>query len=364
MSSSPECTQPDFVSPPVLLRQQSSLPASSYLRAARGERLAVPPVWLMRQAGRYLPEYQNVRAHHGFLEVCNTPELACEVTLQPVRRFRFDAAILFSDILVPLVPMGMELSFGQGHGPEIANPIRSSDDVAKLREIEPRESLSHVLESIRMIRTALPKDVALIGFAGAPFTLSAYMVEGGKPDPFANLKTMMYADRPVFEALLEKLATMVAAYLAAMVEAGADAIQLFDTWAGILPDREFRAVNLPVLQRIFSELQSLNVPMTYFVHGGAHLVGAMKDTGCTVMSLDWRVSIPRARREIGEQIALQGNLDPTVLLADEATIRAEVHRVAAEGRAGGGYIFNLGHGILPMTPISSVEIMLDELCRD
>jgi uroporphyrinogen decarboxylase len=340
--------------------QNSSLTASSYLRAARGEKLAVPPVWLMRQAGRYLPEYLELRAKHEFLEVCNVPELAAEATLQPIRRFHFDAAILFSDILVPLVPMGVDLSFGKGHGPQIANPMRSRDDILKLREIEPQESLDNVLEAIRMIRAALPKEVALIGFCGAPFTLSAYMIEGGKPDPFANLKRMMYADRSSFDLLLDKLATMVASYLTAMVEAGADAIQLFDTWSGILPQWEFRAVNLPVLQKIFSALKPLNVPLTYFVHGGAHLVGAMKDTGCTVASLDWRVSLPEARRILGDKIALQGNLDATVLLADEATIRRETRRVKQEGSTG-GHIFNLGHGILPITPIASVEIMLDEL---
>lgn len=342
--------------------QNASLNASSYLRAARGENLAIPPVWLMRQAGRYLLEYLDVRATHGFLEVCNTPELACEVTLQPIRRFHFDAAILFSDILVPLVPMGIDLSFGKGHGPQIGNPVRTRNDVEKLRNIEPRESLAHVLEAIRMIRAALPEDVALIGFAGAPFTLSAYLIEGGKPDPFANLKAMMYADRPTFDLLLSKLASMVAAYLAAMVEAGADAVQLFDTWSGILPEWEFRSVNLPVLQKIFAELNPLNVPLTYFVHGGAHLVGAMKETGCTVASLDWRVPIAEARKILGENMALQGNLDPTILLADEQTIRRETRRIVDEGR-GGGHIFNLGHGILPVTPLASVEIMLDELRR-
>jgi len=363
MLSNPDRAQTSSspVIPPSM--QSSSSPASSYLRAARGEKLAVPPVWLMRQAGRYLPEYLEFRAKHDFLEVCNVPELACEATLQPIRRFRFDAAILFSDILVPLVPMGIDLSFGKGHGPQIANPVRTVEDVTKLRNIEPRESLGNVLNAIRMIRAELPRQTALIGFCGAPFTLSAYMVEGGKPDPFANLKRMMYADRHTFDALLNKLADMVASYLTAMVEAGADAIQLFDTWSGILPDWEFRVVNLPVLQKIFAALKPLNVPLTYFIHGGAHLVGAMKDTGCTVASLDWRVSIPEARRVLGDNITLQGNLDATVLLADEQTIRRETRRVKEEGRTG-GHIFNLGHGILPITPIASVEIMLDELRKN
>jgi uroporphyrinogen decarboxylase len=334
---------------------------SKYLRAAHGEALAVPPVWLMRQAGRYLPEYLAVREKHEFLEVCRTPELACELTLQPIRRFGFDAAILFSDILIPLAPMGADLSFGKGHGPHIANPVRTRGDVAALRTIDPRESMGFVLKALRMIRAELPSNVALIGFAGAPFTLAAYLVEGGKPDPFANLKGMMYSDRSAFLSLLDKLADMVADYLAAMVEAGADAVQLFDTWAGILPAREFREVNLPFLQRIFDRLAALNVPMTYFVLAGMHLLPEIRDTHCTVAGLDWRTPISEARHTLGGNVALQGNLDPTVLLADESTIRTEVTRILTEADGKGGHIFNLGHGILPNTPLASVEIMLDTI---
>jgi uroporphyrinogen decarboxylase len=337
---------------------------SRYLRAARGERLAIPPVWLMRQAGRYLPEYLELRAKHSFLDVCYIPELACEATLQPIRRFHFDAAILFSDILVPLVPMGADLSFGKGHGPQIANPVRTARDVDALKKIEPRESLKMVLDSIRMIRTSLPQDVALIGFCGAPFTLSSYLVEGGKPDPFANLKAMQYSDPTSFNRLLDKLADMVADYMTAMVFAGADALQLFDTWAGILPAHEFRDINLPVLQRIFAKLKPLNVPLTYFVYNGAHLLREIRETGSSVAGLDWRTSLPEARMVLGEKMVLQGNLDPTVLLGGEAAIRRETKRVAVQGAKDGPFIFNLGHGILPMTPLKSVEIMLDELRRD
>jgi uroporphyrinogen decarboxylase len=335
---------------------------AKYLRAATGESLEIPPVWMMRQAGRYLPEYLKVRAQHDFLAVCRTPELACEVTVQPIRRFGFDAAILFSDILVPLVPMGADLSFGKGHGPVIANPVRTRADVQNLKRIEPRESLQYVLDAIRMIRAELPPDVALIGFAGAPFTLATYLIEGGKPDPFAHVKGMFYSDPASFTSLLESLADMCADYLAAMVEAGADAIQLFDTWAGILPAREFRAVNLPVVKSIFDRLAPLGVPRTYFVLAGMHLLEEIRDTGATVAGMDWRTPIPEAKRVLGPNIALQGNLDPTVLLANEATIRRETRRVIAEAR-GSGHIFNLGHGILPITSIESVETMLDEIRR-
>ncbi len=344
---------------PVLPR--IALASSKYLRAARGENLDIPPVWMMRQAGRYLPEFREVRKNHSFLEVCRTPELACEVTVQPIRRFGFDAAILFSDILVPLVPMGIKLWFGNGHGPQILNPVRTTSDVDNLLKIEPRESLAYVLDAIRMIRAELPPEVALIGFTGGPFTLASYMVEGGKPEPFANLKRMMYADPEAFRALMTKLSDMVADYLAAMVEAGADAIQVFDTWAGILSEREFRRVNLSPLQNIFTHLAPLNVPMTYYALGSMHLTSAIRETGCTVAGLDWRTLIPGARAILGPKIAVQGNLDPTALLGSEALIRGEVRRILTEARGDSGYIFNLGHGILPMTPLTSVEVMLDEI---
>jgi uroporphyrinogen decarboxylase len=332
-----------------------------YQRAARGENLAVPPVWLMRQAGRYLPEFREIRKRNGFLDVCQTPELACEVTVQPIRRFGFDAAILFSDILVPLQPMGIKLWFAEGRGPQILNPIRTRADINALADFEPRESLSSVLTAVRMIRAELPPDVSLIGFAGAPFTLAAYMIEGGKPEPFAALKGMMYSDPESFHVLLQKLSRMVSDYTTAMVEAGADAIQIFDTWAGILTEREFRNVNLPRLQSIFQLLSPLDVPLTYYALGGMHLIPAIRDTGCTVASLDWRAEIPDARAILGRRIAVQGNLDPTVLLGSENVIRSEVRRILNDARGDGGYIFNLGHGILPATPISAVEIMIDEI---
>ncbi len=320
-----------------------------------------PPVWLMRQAGRYLEEYRNVRAKNKFLDICNIPELACEVTLQPIRRFGFDASILFSDILVPLVPMGANLTFGEGEGPKIDPPIRSVDDIRKLKKIEPRESLDFVLEAIRMIRRELPDDVALIGFTGAPFTLATYLIEGGKPNPFAHIKQLMYTEPEAFNDLLIKLQEMITDYLRAMIEAGADALQVFDTWGGILDNRDFRAVNLPVVKKIFAGLADLNVPTTYFVHNNAHLISEVKETGCTVAGFDWRCSLKEARKIMGKNIAVQGNLDPTVLLGGESAIRNAVRNTLSDASGPGGHIFNLGHGILPMTPVESVEIMLDEI---
>lgn len=332
-----------------------------YLKACKGENLKVPPVWLMRQAGRYLPEYRAVREKHGFLDICYNPELATEVTLQPIRRFKFDASILFSDILVPLVPMGANLSFGPGEGPKIEPPFRTIDDIKAMRPVDPHESLSFVLEAISMIRRELPDDVALIGFVGAPFTLATYLVEGGKPAPFGHIKKLMYNEPEAFDLLMNKLQKMVSQYLEAMVGAGADAIQVFDTWAGILTRHDFRTANLPYIKNIFKDLTGLHVPMTYFVHGGAHLLPEIRDTGCTVASLDWRCSLAEARQILGENIAIQGNLDATVLLGDEKSIRGAVRRVVEDAAGPGGHIFNLGHGILPMTPVSSVEIMLDEI---
>lgn len=334
---------------------------SKYIKACRGENLKVPPVWLMRQAGRYLPEYRVVRQNHEFLEICNNPELAFEVTLQPIRRFGFDAAILFSDILIPLVPMGANLSFGDGEGPRINPPFRSLPEIEKLRSVDPREDLGFVLESIRMIRRELPAEVALIGFCGAPFTLATYMVEGGKPNPFANIKALMYKDPEAFALLSDKLKNMVQIYLREMVNSGADAIQLFDTWAGTLHPSDFKTYVLPFVKEIFEDLKDLNVPMTYFVHNGSHLLHDIKETGCDVVSLDWRCPLSDARKVFGNEVALQGNLDPTVLLGDEKIIRKKVREILDEAVGSGGFIFNLGHGILPITPISSVEIMLDEI---
>jgi uroporphyrinogen decarboxylase len=337
-------------------------PGRAYERVVvEKEALDTPPVWMMRQAGRYLPEYMEVRREHSFLEVCHTPELAAEVTLQPIRRFQFDASILFSDILVPLQPMGAELSFEKGHGPRIANTIRSAAAVEEVRPVNAAEALPEVLEAVRILRRELPETTSLIGFAGAPFTLATYWIEGGKPDPFANLKRMQYAEPVAFTDLLDRLAEMVGGYLVAQGEAGADAVQLFDTWAGILPEREYRELVLPSVQKIFARLREEGIPSTYFIRGSGHLVEAMGDSGADVVSLDWRTPLDEAAERLPEGTVLQGNLDPTVLLAgDEAVIRRETRRVLEEAQ-GRAHVFNLGHGILPPTPIESVEIMLDEI---
>ncbi len=330
-----------------------------FVRAMRGESFGVPPVWLMRQAGRYLPEYNAIRGKYDFITVCRTPELATEVTLQPIRRFGFDAAILFSDILIPFIPMGAGLSFDKGHGPRVGRPVRNSADLRLLREFDPREELADVIEAVRMIRTELRRETALIGFCGAPFTLACYLIEGGKPDPFTHVKRLMYGDPAAFSSLMERLATMTADYLIAMYEAGANTVQLFDTWAGVLSEREYRAVNLPVVKKIISRLKDKRIPSTYFALNGMHLLSAIDETGADAIGLDWRMPIDAARRVLKGK-TLQGNLDPIVLLTNETTIRRETRRVLNEAQ-NGPFIFNLGHGIQPDTPIASVEVMLNTL---
>jgi uroporphyrinogen decarboxylase len=330
----------------------------TYMQTVNGEKTDTPPVWLMRQAGRYLPEYRDVRKKHSFLEVCHTPELACEVTLQPIRRYNFDASILFSDILVPLEPMGAEIDFNPG--PMISNPLRTSDDLKNVKTFESREKLPEVLEAIAMIRRELPDETSLVGFAGAPFTLASYWIEGGKPEPFATIKTMMYSDPELFHSFLDQLAEMVAEYLVAQAEAGANAVQLFDTWAGVLTERDFRTHLLPSLYKIFKRLREAGIPSTYYARGSSHLLSSLGDMGADVISLDWRIDLEHARRTHGQTAIFQGNLDPTVLLADEATIRSETRHILNQ-IGDHPHVFNLGHGILQMTPIDSVHIMLDEI---
>ena len=257
--------------------------------------------------------------------------------------------------------MGAKLSFEEGSGPHISNQLRTVHDVDAMRSIEPESDLKQVMSAVKMIRKELPETTALIGFAGAPFTLASYWVEGGKPDPFVNLKTMMYREPGTFRSMLAKLGETVSRTLTAIVKAGADAIQVFDTWGGVLAKHEFREYNLPVLKGIFAQLRPLGVPMTYFVKDGGHLLSEVKETGADVIGIDWRTSFGDARKVFGKKVSVQGNLDPTVLFGDEKTIRRETRRVLEEAKGQAGHIFNLGHGILPKTPIQSVEFLIDEI---
>jgi uroporphyrinogen decarboxylase len=329
-----------------------------FLRACRREPTDVTPVWFMRQAGRYMAEYRALRQKHSLLEICKTPELALEVTLQPLRAFAFDAAILFADILLPLEPMGAPFSFEKGEGPVVHQPVRTRADVERLRVCDPEE-LGYVLESVRLIRRELDGKTPLIGFAGAPFTVASYLVEGGKSSSYLNTKKLMWSEPDVWKLLMEKVSTVVQRYLCAQVEAGAQAIQLFDSWVGSLSLSDYMLHVQPHVAGILSAVSALGVPVIHFGTGTTHLLTAQRDAGGSVIGVDWRTPLDVAWARIGYDHAVQGNLDPLLLCAprDVAVSRAE--RVLAEAGGRPGHIFNLGHGIIPETPVDTVKAVVD-----
>jgi len=311
----------------------------------------------MRQAGRYMREYRALRERHSLLDLCRTPDLATEVTLQPVRRIDVDAAILFSDLLLPLEPMGIRFDFIQGEGPAIDNPIQSAADVDRLRCFEPREALSHVLDTIRQVKRELGGRVPLIGFAGAPFTLASYAIEGGHSSSFARTKALMYGTPDAWHRLCHQLATVAADYLSAQIEAGVDAVQVFDSWVGALNARDYREFILPHSSRIFAALARHGVPTIHFGVGTSAILGELREAGGDVIGADWRTPLDEAWERIGFDRAVQGNLDPTLLLGpiDRAIAGADDVLARAGGRP--GHIFNLGHGILPSTPLEHVQAL-------
>jgi len=310
----------------------------------------------MRQAGRYLPEYLAVREKHPFVEVCSTPELACEVTMQPIRRFGFDAAILFSDILVPLAPMGAPFNFSNG-GPRLEKPLRDEKDIVALHTVDSRDELAFVGQSIRLVTQELG-DTPLIGFAGAPFTLAAYLVEGGGSQNFENLKTMLYKRPGLLAGLLQKLTDQVADYLCMQIDAGVKAVQLFDTWAGILTPADFEQYLLPGYQKIFERIQPTHVPKVLFMKGGAPYLEIMARSGADVIGLDWTLDMAASLSRIAG-FPVQGNLDPTVLFGSHEEIRRRALAICRAGDAAPGHVFNLGHGILPSTPLDAVEVLVE-----
>ncbi|HET7089649.1 MAG TPA: uroporphyrinogen decarboxylase [Anaerolineae bacterium] len=332
---------------------------SRFLRACRREPVDRTPVWFMRQAGRYMAEYRAVRAKHSLLEICRQPELAVEVTLQPVRALGVDAAILFADILLPLIPMGIDVEFSAGEGPVIHNPIRAPADVAALRTIEPCESLGHVLESVRLIRRELDGKVPLIGFAGAPFTLASYLIEGGSSRNFVRTKRLMVNDPPMWHALMGKLARVVANYLVAQVEAGAQAVQLFDSWVGALGPDDYREYVLRHSRLVFDALRATGVPAIHFGTDTATLLPLMKDAGGDVISLDWRTPLDWGWSALGPEVAVQGNLDPVALFAPRGELERRVRAILKQAGGRPGHIFNLGHGILPETPVENVKAVVE-----
>jgi len=309
----------------------------------------------MRQAGRYMSEYRELRERYSLLDICRTPDLATAVTLQPVRRLEVDAAILFSDLLLPLAPMGIPFDFVKGEGPAIERPLRSEGDLAAVRRFEPREALAHVLTAIRQIQRELRGRVPLIGFAGAPFTLASYAIEGGHSNSFAHTKSLMYGYPAAWHRFCDLLADVAGDYLAAQVEAGVDAVQVFDSWVGVLNAQDYREFILPHTRRIFERIAPLGVPTIHFGVGTAAILPEIREAGGDVIGADWRTPLGEAWERIGFDRAVQGNLDPTVLLGPLDRIFAKTDEVL-EGAAGRpGHIFNLGHGILPTTPVEHVQ---------
>ncbi len=329
----------------------------TFLRACRGEQTDYTPVWFMRQAGRYLPEYQAIRGKVSFLELCKNPELCTEVTLQPVDIFGFDAAILFSDILIPMEAMGLKLEFHENRGPVFPDPVRTEAAVKQLIVPEPEETVPFVLETIRLLRRAL--KVPLIGFSGAPFTLATYLIEGGSSKVFLETKRMIYQEPTLYHALLEKITRCTSLYLQAQARAGAQVLQIFDSWAGVLTPYDFERFALPYVQAIIADLRQMtDVPIIYFANNGATLLESCKTSGADVLGLDWRLPLNKAARLAGNHI-LQGNLDPIALFLPKEELEKRIALILAEGKEAKGHIFNLGHGILPQTPPEQVKIAVE-----
>ncbi|MEL6427926.1 MAG: uroporphyrinogen decarboxylase [Planctomycetota bacterium] len=335
-------------------------PRERFLAACRGEPTDRPPAWMMRQAGRYLPEYRALREGTTFLGMVHDSEKASEVTLQPIRRYGMDCAVIFCDILVPPAAMGMEVEFVEGRGPILGPPVRSRDHVEALSDFDAAEATGFLAESIRRVRAELGDERAIMGFCGAPFTVASYMVEGQSSRNFENTKHMMLGDPETFDRLLERVTDNSIGYLARQVDAGADALQIFDSWGGALSAHTYRERLLPHVERLVAEAKGFGVPVVLYVNGCSHLLEVMKESGADVLGIDWRVDPRQAIEVAGNDVALQGNLDPCTLFAPPDVVRAEAARTLANfAPKGNGYIFNLGSGILPKTPLDSVQALWD-----
>ena len=328
------------------------------LKAARMEKTEGTPLWFMRQAGRVLPEYRKVRNKHSLLDICRNPELAAAVTMQPVERFGVDAAIIFADIVTPLVGVGIDVQLVEKVGPVIDPPLRSESDLERLRPLDPEQDVPYMLEALKLVRAALPGEKALIGFSGAPFTLATYLIEGGPSRNYATTKAMMYRQPDLWHGLMTRLSDMIVVYLLAQAKAGAQLLQLFDSWVGWLSRRDYIEYVFPHTREILKTVKAGGVPVIHFATGSGGLNAIIKDSGADVMGLDWRVPLDEAWASLGD-VAVQGNLDPAVLLGPPDVVREQTRDVLK--RAGGrpGHIFNLGHGFLPQTPLDNVMHMID-----
>ncbi|MHB0979812.1 MAG: uroporphyrinogen decarboxylase [Thermoleophilia bacterium] len=337
-------------------------PDYRFLRACRREAVDCTPVWMMRQAGRYLEEYRALRAKHSFLEMCRTPELAAEVTVQPLRRFDLDAAIIFADILLPLPGMGIDLEFAKGEGPVIANPVRSAADVDALRPLEPERDVPFLAEAIKIVRREIEGRVPLIGFTGAPFTLASYVIEGGGSRNYVFTKQMMYGAPDVWHRFMDKMTDVVAAYLAYQIEAGVQVVQVFDSWVGILSPDDYREFVQPYSRRVIESVGGV-VPVIHFGTDTATLLGDMRDAGGDVIGVDWRIDLADAWDVLGPDVGVQGNMDPVILYAPPAVIEERVAGILRSAAGRTGHIFNLGHGILPTTPVEHAQFMIEAVHR-
>jgi uroporphyrinogen decarboxylase len=332
-----------------------------FLRACRRQPVDRTPVWFMRQAGRYMPEYRAIRENHTLLEICAQPELAAEVTLQPVNALDIDAAIIFADILLPLVPMGIDLHFAKGEGPVISNPVRTAQDVENLRVLDPEEATPDTLEAIRIVSRELEGKMPLIGFAGSPFTVASYMIEGGSSRNYLYTKGLMYGEPAVWDRLMTKLADMTARYLRGQVEAGAGAIQIFDSWGGALSPHDYRERVLPYVKQIVDAVKPLGVPTILFGTSTAGILHVLAEAGTDVVGADWRIDLDAAWERIGHDRAIQGNLDPALLFGPRAELDRQIQRILGQVSGMPGHIFNLGHGILPQTPVENVRFTADRV---
>lgn len=335
---------------------------SRFLKACRREPVDVTPIWFMRQAGRYMAEYRALRERHSLLEICRSPDLATEVTLQPIRRIDVDAAILFSDLLLPLAPMGLPFDFVKGEGPHLERPIESPADIDLLRVFDPREALGYVLTAIRQIQRELGGRVPLIGFVGAPFTLASYAIEGGHSNNFAKTKALMYGHPEAWHRLCQKLSSVAADYLVAQIEAGVDAVQVFDSWVGTLGPADYREFALPHTKCLFAAVGG-RVPTIHFGTGTGTLLSDMSEAGGDVIGVDWRIPIDAAWDRIGSDRGVQGNLDPTLLLGPPQRMFAQTDEILTRVAGRNGHVFNLGHGILPSTPVEHVQMLAQYVHR-
>jgi uroporphyrinogen decarboxylase len=329
-----------------------------FLRACRRQPTPYTPIWLMRQAGRYMKEYRALRKKYSFLEMCKNPELAAKVTLQPIEKFKLDAAIIFSDILIPLEPMGVEFEFAKGEGPVFHHPLRERKDVERLRLIEPEEEIPFLMKAIRIVRKELEGKIPLIGFSGAPFTLASYIIEGGHSKNYVLTKGLMYQDRPTWDALMEKLSEVLIRYLNAQIQSGIQAVQMFDSWVGCLTPGDYGEFVLPYSRKVMEGVGK-SVPLIHFATSNSTLLELMKRAGGDVIGVDWRVDIGEAWARLGYDVAIQGNLDPVILFGPVELIEKNVKKIL--DRVGGrpGHIFNLGHGILPTTPPDHIAALVD-----